>query len=365
MPTCQVCNCCSDQISEALGLCSTCIREDAESSGLMATEAHHRSRRRFGLPESLPRADDGVRCTHCANACKIGDRQTGYCGIRRAMGGRLVGGDSNGAAVTWYRDPLPTNCVADWVCPASTSAGYAEFTDTEDVEYGYHNLAVFYEACSFDCLFCQNWHFRGRSRTSRLHSADDLAGAVNEHTRCICFFGGDPSCQIKHALASAQKALDGNGERILRICWETNGSVSRRFLRQMIDLSLDSGGCLKFDLKAWDLPLHRALCGVSNRPTLANFEYAAHSIGQRPDPPLLLAATCLVPGYVDAQQVGRIAGFISRLNPDIPYALLAFHPDFEMTDLPVTSRQQAMACYNAAKGAGLNRVRIGNLHLLR
>jgi pyruvate formate lyase activating enzyme len=133
----------------------------------------------------------------------------------------------------------------------------------------------------------------------------------------------------------------------------------------MIDVSLTSGGCIKFDLKAWDLPLHRALCGVSNRPTLANFEYVSQLTGRRPDPPLLIAATCLVPGYIEAEQVGKIAGFIAGLDSSIPYALLAFHPDFEMTDLPVTSRQQAAECYKAAKDAGLARVRIGNQHLLR
>ncbi|MHC4401867.1 MAG: radical SAM protein, partial [Planctomycetota bacterium] len=156
MATCQTCHRRSDEISRAVGLCAACIREDVEANDLKAAEAHCQSRRRFGLPESPPRTEDGVRCSHCANACKMGDRQAGYCGIRRAVEGRLVGGDSAGAAVTWYRDPLPTNCVADWVCPASTAAGYTEFTDTEDAERGYHNLAVIYEACSFNCLFCQN-----------------------------------------------------------------------------------------------------------------------------------------------------------------------------------------------------------------
>ena len=71
-----------------------------------------------------------------------------------------------------------------------------------------------------------------------------------------------------------------------------------------------------------------------------------------------------MPGYVDADQVGRIAAFLARLDKDIPYALLAFHPCFEMRDLPVTSRQQALDCLAAAEGQGLTRVRVGNIHLL-
>lgn len=71
---------------------------------------------------------------------------------------RLVGANANKGNVSWYYDPLPTNCVAAWVCPAGTGAGYPEYAYSRGVEYGYKNLAVFYQASSFDCLFCQNWN---------------------------------------------------------------------------------------------------------------------------------------------------------------------------------------------------------------
>ena len=34
-----------------------------------------------------------------------------------------------------------------------------------------------------------------------------------------------------------------------------------------------------------------------------------------------------------------------------------------MTDLPATSRRQTMECLEAAKDAGLSRVKLGNIHL--
>jgi pyruvate formate lyase activating enzyme len=296
--------------------------------------------------------------------CSINRGRVGYCGVRRNDEGQVCGGDGDSGAVQWYHDSLPTNCVADWVCPASGPAGYPTFTDTKGPEYGYSNLAVFYEACSFDCLFCQNWHFKEHSVDGPRRSATELAAAVDLRTRCICFFGGDPSCQIEHALAAARLGRRERKGGILRICWETNGSVWRAALKEMAELSLESGGCIKFDLKAWDDSLHRAMCGVTNRRTLENFEYLAGWIGRRVDPPFLVASTLLVPGYIEAEQVGRIAAFIARLVPNIPYALLAFHPAFEMSDLPITSRRQAMECLAAAEGAGLTRVRLGNVHLL-
>jgi pyruvate formate lyase activating enzyme len=84
----------------------------------------------------------------------------------------------------------------------------------------------------------------------------------------------------------------------------------------------------------------------------------------RPEPPLVLASTLLVPGYVNEDEVRGLAAFIARLNPYIPYSLLAFAPQFMMDDFPTTSRAQAEACLEAARGAGLRRVRVGNPHLL-
>ncbi len=364
MGRCTLCNRRSAQISKRLSLCAACILNDSPAARQQAASAHSQARREFQLPPHPPRAPAGVRCRQCINACKIAAGQAGYCAVRGNDAGRLTGGDADAAAVQWYRDPLPTNCVADWVCPASGPAGHPTFTHTKGPERGYHNLAVFYEACSFDCLFCQNWRFKYHSLAGPRHTAAELAAAVNERTRCICSFGGDPSCQIEHALAAARLARQASQGRILRICWETNGSMSRSALTQMAELSLESGGCIKFDLKAWDSSLHRALCGVSNRRTLGNFEHLSGWIDRRPDPPLLIASTLLVPGYVEADQVRRIAGFIARFNASIPYALLAFGPAYEMGDLPITSRRHAMDCLAAAEGAGLTRVRIGNAHLL-
>jgi pyruvate formate lyase activating enzyme len=141
--------------------------------------------------------------------------------------------------------------------------------------------------------------------------------------------------------------------------------MSPELLDEMMGLSLESGGCVKFDLKAMDANIHYALCGVNNERTFENFAAAARHIPERPEPPPLVASTLLVPGYVNAQEVEAIASFIAELDPNIPYALLGFHGDFLMADMPPTSWKQAESCLEAAKAAGLKRVRLGNVHTLR
>jgi pyruvate formate lyase activating enzyme len=365
MAKCKKCGKSSPQIAKILSLCAECIRKADDECLAQFKDIHARSRKRFGLAPLPPSAVGGVQCGLCQNECKIPADGRGYCGVRRNENGNLEGGTAEGAAVSWYFDSLPTNCVADWVCPGGSGAGYPKWAHRKGAEQGYVNLAVFYNACTFDCLFCQNWHYRERSMTGKTQTADELAESLSASTSCICFFGGDPTPQMPHALAAARLARRQNKKRILRICWETNGSMSPENLEEMMNLSLESGGCVKFDLKAMDKNIHYALCGVDNSRTLENFAAAAKYIPKRPEPPPLVASTLLVPGYIDAQEVGAIASFIAEQDPDIPYALLGFHSDFLMTDLPLTTQDQAEECLEAARTAGLKRVRLGNIHLLR
>lgn len=361
-----VCVNCGDStplISQAIGVCLRCLRTGYDSMMDHIVEVHGKSRQPFGLPAVPPRDPEGVACKLCHNSCQIGEGGLGYCGIRSVKGDKIKGGTRD-ANVDWYYDPLPTNCVADWVCPGGTGIGYPQYAYKRGLEHGYKNLAVFYNGCSFNCLFCQNWHFRERVSTENRILVSELASSVDTKTACICYFGGDPTPQLIHSINASKKAIQENRERILRVCWETNGSMNPGLLSQMIDISLRSGGCIKFDLKAWTENLHLALCGVSNKRTLDNFEIVAQNIHKRKAVPLLVASTLLVPGYIDREEVYKIASFIYALNPDIPYALLGFYPHFLMRDLPKTTRVQAEECLKAAREAGLARVRIGNVHLL-
>jgi pyruvate formate lyase activating enzyme len=327
-------------------------------------EKHALFRESHGLPPSPPRSVNGAPCGYCAQECELGQGELGYCGSRQCRDKKVFGGVKT-ARVSWYHDPLPTNCVADWVCPARTGAGYPEYAYRNGAEHGYTNLAVFYESCNFHCLNCQNWRFRERPPGAGRITPEDLADAVNDRTACICYFGGDPGPSLPHSIKASRLARKLARERPLRICWESNGSMRQSFLKGMLGLALESGGIIKFDLKAYHEPLHKALTGTANLRTLDNFAWLADQFSLRKEYPLLVASTLLVPGYSDEAEVKAIARFIASFSKNIPYALLAFHPDCRLNDLPVTSRAQAEACLAAARKAGLTNVRLGNIHLLK
>lgn len=362
---CKVCNSISTLISKEMGVCAKCIKESPEKALPITMETHKRSRIRFGLPIEPPKDINGILCNLCVNECRIPEGGMGYCGLRKNDKGSLIGVSSEEGKLSWYHDPLPTNCVGDWVCPAGTGVGYPEYAYTRGPEHGYKNLAVFFHACSFNCLFCQNWHFKNHTFSPAKTSVKKLTDDIDKETSCICYFGGDPSPQLPFAIKASKLSIEEKRNKILRICWETNGSMHRGLLDEMVKLSLNSGGCIKFDLKAWDENLHKALTAVTNKRTLENFERASEKIIIRNSPPLLIANTLIIPGYVEEDEIERIAEFIASINPYIPYSLLAFYPHFYMSDIPLTSRDTADRCLKIAKSKGLYNVRIGNIHLLR
>jgi pyruvate formate lyase activating enzyme len=386
MAKCSVCGKSSELISKGLNLCLNCIREKSKEVSPYIEEAHAESRKAFGLPAKPPKDPEGLLCNICVNECRIPDGERGFCGLRRNEDGKLVGVSPTQGNLSWYHDPLPTNCVADWVCPGGCGAGFPEYAYKKGPEYGYKNLAVFFQACSFNCLFCQNWHFREEVLNPQRREVQELVNSVDETTSCICYFGGDPTPQLPFAIKASKLTIeksphppftkggieDGgmegfsskNNRRILRICWETNGTMNKALLKEMIKLSLESGGCIKFDLKAWNENLNIALTGITNKRTLENFSIVAERIKERPEPPLLIASTLLTPGYIDEEEIKNIANFIASLDKNIPYALLGFYPHFYMSDLPLTSQIFAYRCLRVAEDAGLKRVRLGNMHLL-
>lgn len=372
MGKCSLCGKTSKIISNVIGVCGECLRSNADKALGIALRSHIDWRIRVGLPPEPPRYKNGARCNLCVNNCSIPLNGRGYCGVIVNRNGRLENTAGLGKAVVyWYLDPHPTNCVAEPVCPATTNRGYPKYTLSEGVEYGYYNLAVFFGGCNLDCLYCQNWEHRFmplKIEQRFVRSVDELVeAAMNPRVTCICYFGGDPGPHIVYAIQAsriiAEKAEKEN--TIKRICWETNGLENPAIMKEMAHLSLITGGIVKIDFKAWTPSIYRALTGIDGVERVKeNVKLVAEMMDNRLDVPLLVVSTLLVPGYVDEYEVEKIAGYLAELNPNIPYVLLAFHPDHRLRDLPPTSNRHAMNAYKIAKEKGLKEVYIGNIFLL-
>lgn len=341
--TCKICQ--NEKIlSKFLGVCKDCILERWEESKIFIEGAQRKSRREFNLPEFPPKTKGGLKCNFCANECQIGEGEFGFCGLRKVENGKLISFVSKEKALLeFYYDLLPTNCVASPFCNAKE---------------GDYNLAVFMGACNFNCLFCQNWHFKFLTKNlSPIIKIDDLLKAINKKVHCVCFFGGDPGPQMPFIIEFSKRAREIKKD--LRICLETNGLENSTLLKEFAKISFQSNGIIKFDLKFFEEKLSIAISGVSNKRSFENFKMLAEIDSKK-----LVASTLLIPGYIDQKEVSKIAKFLAKIDKEIPYSLLAFYPCFKFLDLPTTSKIQAENCFKVTKEAGLKKVRIGNVHLL-
>jgi len=189
-----ICPGCGEEriFSKTIRYCVDCLRKKFKKIESDLVKIHTGTRGEFDLPLKPP--EGNPVCHQCVNNC--GDQGRRYCLVREDRP------DRNWAYLSYYHDPLPTNCVASFVCPAGTDCGYPRYSPISHPEYGYKNLAVFYQGCTFNCLFCQNYHFKlMRQRVT----TDELMQTIDPLTNCICFFGGDPTPFIQQTIEAAKR----------------------------------------------------------------------------------------------------------------------------------------------------------------
>jgi pyruvate formate lyase activating enzyme len=360
-----ICNFCGKTdkyISEVLNICRDCIlRGNWNDVKPHILNVHKQVRALVDLPSKPPKVNSKeikLKCNFCINECTLSENDLSYCGLRnfkKNQSGELPLPSRQMGYLHGYLDTIPTNCCNAWFC---------------DGTYNTYSYAAFLYGCSFDCLFCQN---SSHKHFSKRHMVDveSLADRIynNKNITCICYFGGTPEVQLPFTINLANHILEKikteEPLRKFRVCWEWNGSGNKTLVNKCMQIAVNSGGNIKFDLKSYSEKLNLALCGVSNSRTLENFKDLAEKyFGRRGDNiPEMSACTLLVPGYLTHEEVEQIAKFISEINNEIPYNLLVFHPDYQMNDLPFTSRKQANKCFETAKKY-LKHVNLGNKFLL-
>jgi len=327
---CEICG--AERPSRAIPLCPECSKKE---EAIEYVKKIHEGVEKIGR-------ESRWKCDLCANECGLEENDRGLCGLRGTKNGKFYSLTSPDRGVLYaYEDPLPTNCCNAWFCKGSKLRGT--------------NLAIFYYGCSFDCLFCQNWSHKDVKLGKVVSVEEMVERAMDERIKCICHFGGSPEPQLPFAIKFSEEVLK---RREVMICWEWNGSGRRDLALKAAEISARSGRTVKFDLKAWNENLHEVLTGRSNKRALENFKAIFEKY-----PEVLSATTLLVPYYVDEGEVEKVASFISSLDDTIPYSLLVFHPDYRLSDLPVTPPEQVKRCYAVAK-KHLKNVNVGNLHLL-
>ncbi len=235
--------------------------------------------------------------------------------------------DKETYTVFGFYDPHPANCIASWLCPGATAAGYPVYTKTRDAERGCKNLAVYWGGCNFTCGFCQDWiHEIMRETGLPRFYKDEILDWVDKDTTCICFCGGTPDIAMKKVVKLAGAFREKYPGRILRICAETNLTASLPDLIDFTGIVKTSGGGLNVGLKAGSDKVHHTLTGHSNKKIWNNFTALYERFGAGEPVPLLRPSLLLVPGYIDRKEIEIVCNRLASIDGNIPLKFISFLP---------------------------------------
>ncbi len=281
--------------------------------------------------------EDVVRCNLCAHRCKIQPGKLGVCAVRENRDGTLhtlVYGRSISAAV----DPIEKKPLYHFL-PGTTAFSIAT------------------AGCNFRCLFCQNADISqlskeggaGWSRYARDLSPETVVSlAASYGCATIAYTYTEPTVFFEYAYDTARIAT----QRGIKNVFVTNGYMTPEAL-ETIGSDLHAANV---DLKAFTDSFYKKLCGGRLQPVLDSIA-KMHQAGVWVE-----VTTLLIPGENDDEsELRELAAWLAALDPDVPWHISRFHPDYKMRAHPPTPVDSIHRAVEIGCEAGLRYVYAGNV----
>lgn len=266
-------------------------------------------------------------------------------------------------------------------------------------------LSIYQSGCNFSCRKCHSWNFTKIAKGDWWSAADvlkackeyekevtvreprDRATAFHAHDSCrgcgacvmygkrsslcprviqkkeivlspqgwgparniVAFTGGDLTCRPEFYVECTRLI---KAETQLWVLVETNGyGLTPQNLDALKEAGVDS---FWLDIKAYDGTDHKWLTGCFNR----NILKLPGEIVKRGF--VLEVLSLYIPNLVETLQLKKIAQLIFDVDPEIPFTILAFFPEYQMKRYKSPKISEMIEAYMGARAAGLRNVRLGN-----
>ncbi|MHC4634852.1 MAG: AmmeMemoRadiSam system radical SAM enzyme, partial [Planctomycetota bacterium] len=274
-----------------------------------------------------------VRCSLCSRRCLIDEGKSGYCQVRRNIGGTLY------------------SLNYDKVCAANIDP--IEKKPLFHFQPGSRSFSVACIGCNFRCEFCQNWQisqavYDGSRIEGQAVSAVEMA--VRGRCKSIAYTYTEPTIFME-LCADCGRLAKKNG---LANVFVSNGYLTP----EAVDFAKEWLDGINIDLKAFSEDYYKRLCKASLQPVLDTIAYIAGKTDI-----WLEVTTLLVPGENDSDDELRgIADFIvSKAGTDVPWHISRFHPNYKYLDSAPTPIESLQRAEQIGKQAGLNYIYLGNV----
>jgi pyruvate formate lyase activating enzyme len=285
------------------------------------------------LYSALP--EKKVSCILCAHLCQIADSKFGICGVRQNKEGKLYT-HVYGEVIAAHVDPVEKKPLYHFL-PGTTSFSIATV------------------GCNFRCPFCQNWQISQASKRKdeglpgqKLLPEDVVTAAKNYGCQSISYTYTEPTIFFEYAYDTARLA---HKEGLANI-FVTNGFMTPEAL-EIIKPYLDA---CNVDLKSFREEFYKKICKAQLQPVLDSIR-----LMKKLDI-WVEVTTLVVPGENDGEEELRnIARFIAEIDPDIPWHVSRFHPNYQYKDKPATPIETLRQACSLGKKEGLRYIYVGNV----
>ncbi|MDY0266912.1 MAG: AmmeMemoRadiSam system radical SAM enzyme [Methanimicrococcus sp.] len=284
-----------------------------------------------------------VRCGVCARKCVIAPDKTGFCRVRKNIGGTLYA-LNYGFVSSEAIDPIEKKPLYHFL-PGTTT----------------YSLGTF--GCNFRCLNCQNhkismpsspvyeslYRNKNQNRFGEIITPEEVVTrALLLETKSVSLTYNEPAVWFEFVYDLAVLAQKSE----LSVVLVTNGYLTPEAL-EMLAPHID-GYCV--DLKSFSDSFYSDICSAKLDPVLESV-LKAKELNLH-----IEIVTLIIPGMNDDVSEAKAAAewISSRLGKEVPIHLNAFLPHYKMEQTPRTPDSTLNKIRAVYQSAGLDYVYIGN-----
>jgi pyruvate formate lyase activating enzyme len=277
-----------------------------------------------------------VACELCAHGCVLNEGQFGICGVRQNIDGVLY-------------THVFEEAIAAHVDPIEKKPFFHFLPGTK-------SLSIATIGCNFHCPFCQNWEIsqtrltdeKSEVRGNFLPVKEIIRQALRNECASISYTYTEPTIFFEYAYETACLAKKSG----LKNNFVTNGFMTEKALKT-IQPYLDAANV---DLKFFQEKSYQQICKARLQPVL-------DSIRKMRELGIWVEVTTLVvPGLNDSdEELRNIAHFLVETDPDIPWHISRFHPDYEYLNAPPTPASTLNKAQEIGQAEGLKYIYLGNV----
>jgi pyruvate formate lyase activating enzyme len=280
------------------------------------------------------RLDGGkVRCGVCPRRCIIGENSTGYCKVRKNIGGTLFA-QSYGKATHVTLERIETEALFHYM-PGGKILSLGNF------------------GCNLNCDYCQNWMYSQVEYTKpeyiQEYTTQQIINmALANNIKVLSWTYNDPAVWFEFVIDTAREARKHGLKNLFK---------SAFFLtKEAVGLLVDVIDIFAISIKAMDKVYYRKFTKGWLEPVLDGTRIV-HGSGIHYE-----ISNLVVTGLTNNfENYDKMIDFIlTELSPDTPIHFTRFHPDYKYMNAVKTPLEDVVAARNRALERGLNYAYIGN-----